>query len=226
MPHALKQCVVVGCFPKHFYLCFSIFVLFSYIPTFLNMFPTILESNLTLLLSAASPRVLLGMCQNYQKYTKPKQIRVCVGTWNVNGGKQFRSIAFRNQTLNDWLLDAPKKAGHPEFQGMLVFIYVHSLVINGINWQREKYINFLSSREFNEKINNSVLVVKRVEIKHSGKGKVSRSTLPGYNAFFQNNYLGNCFPQLRSKRAKWSILGDMVHAEHETNALMRKQNLS
>ncbi|CAJ1063875.1 synaptojanin-1 isoform X3 [Xyrichtys novacula] len=64
----------------------------------------------------ASPRVLLGMCQNYQKYTRPKQIRVCVGTWNVNGGKQFRSIAFRNQTLNDWLLDAPKKAGHPEFQ--------------------------------------------------------------------------------------------------------------
>uniref|UniRef100_A0AAY4E882 Synaptojanin-1 n=1 Tax=Denticeps clupeoides TaxID=299321 RepID=A0AAY4E882_9TELE len=64
----------------------------------------------------SSPRVLLGMCQNYQKYTRPKQIRVCVGTWNVNGGKQFRSIAFRNQTLNDWLLDAPKKAGLPDFQ--------------------------------------------------------------------------------------------------------------
>ncbi|KAK5611653.1 Synaptojanin-1 [Crenichthys baileyi] len=64
----------------------------------------------------ASPRVLLGMCQNHHRYTKPKQIRVCVGTWNVNGGKQFRSIAYRNQTLNDWLLDAPKKAGHPEFQ--------------------------------------------------------------------------------------------------------------
>ncbi|XP_015235267.1 PREDICTED: synaptojanin-1 isoform X9 [Cyprinodon variegatus] len=67
-------------------------------------------------LQSASPRVLLGMCQNHHKYTKPKQIRVCVGTWNVNGGKQFRSIAFRNQTLNDWLLDAPKKAGLPEFQ--------------------------------------------------------------------------------------------------------------
>uniref|UniRef100_A0A3B4HAL4 Synaptojanin-1 n=1 Tax=Pundamilia nyererei TaxID=303518 RepID=A0A3B4HAL4_9CICH len=64
----------------------------------------------------SSPRVLLGMCQNYHKYTRPKQIRVCIGTWNVNGGKQFRSIAFRNQTLNDWLLDAPKNAGHPEFQ--------------------------------------------------------------------------------------------------------------
>ncbi|XP_058483071.1 synaptojanin-1 isoform X12 [Solea solea] len=67
-------------------------------------------------LQSASPRVLLGMCQNYQKYTRPKQIRVCVGTWNVNGGKQFRSIAFRNQTLNDWLLDAPKKADYVEFQ--------------------------------------------------------------------------------------------------------------
>ncbi|XP_061659106.1 synaptojanin-1 [Syngnathoides biaculeatus] len=65
----------------------------------------------------ASPRVLLGMCQNHRKYTRPKQIRVCVGTWNVNGGKQFRSIAFRNQTLNDWLLDAPKIAGHPDFVG-------------------------------------------------------------------------------------------------------------
>ncbi|XP_053703394.1 synaptojanin-1 isoform X3 [Synchiropus splendidus] len=68
-------------------------------------------------LQSASPRVLLGMCQNFHKYTRPKQIRVCVGTWNVNGGKQFRSIAFRNQTLNDWLLDAPVKAGLPEFQG-------------------------------------------------------------------------------------------------------------
>uniref|UniRef100_A0A671RJ75 Synaptojanin-1 n=1 Tax=Sinocyclocheilus anshuiensis TaxID=1608454 RepID=A0A671RJ75_9TELE len=68
------------------------------------------------ILQSASPRVLLGMCQNHFKYTRPKKIRVCVGTWNVNGGKQFRSIAFRNHTLNDWLMDAPKKAGHPEFQ--------------------------------------------------------------------------------------------------------------
>ncbi|XP_048035136.1 synaptojanin-1 isoform X6 [Megalobrama amblycephala] len=68
------------------------------------------------ILQSASPRVLLGMCQNHYKYTRPKKIRVCVGTWNVNGGKQFRSIAFRNHTLNDWLLDAPKKARHPEFQ--------------------------------------------------------------------------------------------------------------
>nr|XP_030120647.1 synaptojanin-1 isoform X3 [Taeniopygia guttata] len=64
----------------------------------------------------ASVKVLKSMCENFYKYAKPKKIRVCVGTWNVNGGKQFRSIAFRNQTLTDWLLDAPKLAGIPEFQ--------------------------------------------------------------------------------------------------------------
>uniref|UniRef100_A0A803VZX0 Synaptojanin-1 n=1 Tax=Ficedula albicollis TaxID=59894 RepID=A0A803VZX0_FICAL len=66
--------------------------------------------------SAASVKVLKSMCENFYKYAKPKKIRVCVGTWNVNGGKQFRSIAFRNQTLTDWLLDAPKLAGIHEFQ--------------------------------------------------------------------------------------------------------------
>lgn len=64
------------------------------------------------------------MCENFYKYSKPKKIRVCVGTWNVNGGKQFRSIAFKNQTLTDWLLDAPKLAGIQEFQGWLLIIKV------------------------------------------------------------------------------------------------------
>ncbi|KAK2089546.1 Synaptojanin-1 [Saguinus oedipus] len=63
-----------------------------------------------------SSKVLKSMCENFYKYSKPKKIRVCVGTWNVNGGKQFRSIAFKNQTLTDWLLDAPKLAGIQEFQ--------------------------------------------------------------------------------------------------------------
>ncbi|XP_072471178.1 synaptojanin-1 isoform X8 [Notamacropus eugenii] len=64
----------------------------------------------------ASSKVLKSMCENFYKYSKPKKIRVCIGTWNVNGGKQFRSIAFKNQTLTDWLLDAPKLAGIQEFQ--------------------------------------------------------------------------------------------------------------
>lgn len=72
--------------------------------------------------SLASSKVLKSMCENFYKYSKPKKIRVCVGTWNVNGGKQFRSIAFKNQTLTDWLLDAPKLAGIQEFQGELFII--------------------------------------------------------------------------------------------------------
>ncbi|XP_039175203.1 synaptojanin-1 isoform X3 [Crotalus tigris] len=64
----------------------------------------------------ASAKILKSMCENFYKYSKPKKIRICVGTWNVNGGKQFRSIAFRNQTLTDWLLDAPKIACISEFQ--------------------------------------------------------------------------------------------------------------
>ncbi|KAG5837500.1 hypothetical protein ANANG_G00239930 [Anguilla anguilla] len=65
----------------------------------------------------ASPRVLLGMCQNHHRYTRPKQVRVCVGTWNVNGGKQIRSVDYRRHSLDLWLLDAPRKAGVPGFQG-------------------------------------------------------------------------------------------------------------
>nr|XP_047927317.1 synaptojanin-1 isoform X6 [Anser cygnoides] len=67
-------------------------------------------------LQSASVKVLKSMCENFYKYAKPKKVRVCVGTWNVNGGKQFRSIAFKNQTLTDWLLDAPNIAGIHEFQ--------------------------------------------------------------------------------------------------------------
>lgn len=127
---------------------FGMFFLFSYIlfpflftlscRMYTNKF--IFHSNPSLLTPTASPRVLLGMCQNYQKYTKPKQIRVGVGTWNVNGGKQFRSIAFRNQTLNDWLLDAPKKAGHPEFQGlfMCLYLYTGNVILMFVFWGYER----------------------------------------------------------------------------------------
>lgn len=34
------------------------------------------------------------------------QIRVAVGTYNVNGGKQFRSVVYKDLSLSDWLLDS------------------------------------------------------------------------------------------------------------------------
>jgi len=47
------------------------------------------------------------MIQSYADYTRPEILRVSVGTWNVNGGKHFRSIAFKHEHITDWLLDLP-----------------------------------------------------------------------------------------------------------------------
>ena len=35
-------------------------------------------------------------------------LRVAVGTYNINGGKHFRSIVYKDVSLSDWLLDAHK----------------------------------------------------------------------------------------------------------------------
>jgi len=45
---------------------------------------------------------------NYKEYTYTSPIRISMGTWNVNGGKHFRSIAFKHEHITDWLLDLPK----------------------------------------------------------------------------------------------------------------------
>ncbi|XP_053385173.1 synaptojanin-1-like [Mercenaria mercenaria] len=64
----------------------------------------------------ASPIVLHGIVNRYREYVDTSTLRVCIGTWNVNGGKHFRSIAFKHQSMNDWLLDAPKiiSQSHPD----------------------------------------------------------------------------------------------------------------
>ncbi|KAI8520793.1 Synaptojanin-1 [Branchiostoma belcheri] len=56
----------------------------------------------------SSPSVLMSMVERHEDYTVPETVRVCVGTWNVNGGKHFRSIAYKHQSMTDWLLDNPK----------------------------------------------------------------------------------------------------------------------
>ena len=59
---------------------------------------------------AAQANLLRAMCVAQDEYTSPRTLRVCVGTYNVNGGKHFRSVAYKNQNLADWLLDAPRIA--------------------------------------------------------------------------------------------------------------------
>lgn len=51
------------------------------------------------------------MCDRWKDYSNPEKLRVAVGTWNVNGGTRIRSIALKNQSLSDWLLDGPKITG-------------------------------------------------------------------------------------------------------------------
>lgn len=58
--------------------------------------------------SVASPIILRELCDRHLEYTTWSNIRICVGTWNVNGGKHFRSIAHKHQTMHDWLLDFHK----------------------------------------------------------------------------------------------------------------------
>lgn len=44
------------------------------------------------------------------EFTNSHNFRVFVGTWNVNGGKQFRSVIKKHASITDWLLDLPKSS--------------------------------------------------------------------------------------------------------------------
>lgn len=59
---------------------------------------------------SAPTTVLREMCKRYSEYVRPKDIRVAVGTYNVNGGKHFRSVAYKDVSLSDWLLDSHQLA--------------------------------------------------------------------------------------------------------------------
>ncbi len=50
------------------------------------------------------------MVKRWEDYTVPKPLTVIVGTYNVNGGKHFRSVVYKDLSLSDWLLDAAKIA--------------------------------------------------------------------------------------------------------------------
>lgn len=52
------------------------------------------------------------MCRRYAEYVTPHELRITVGTYNVNGGKHFRSVAYKDVSLADWLLDAHAPTGN------------------------------------------------------------------------------------------------------------------
>lgn len=52
-----------------------------------------------------------AVVDRWSEFTSSEKLRVCIGTWNVNGGKHVRSIALKNQSTTDWLLDGPTISG-------------------------------------------------------------------------------------------------------------------
>ena len=64
-----------------------------------------------------TPRILRAMSERQAEFTNFKPVRVAVGTWNVNGGKQFRSNLLGTAELAGWLLDAPMFSGVSGSQG-------------------------------------------------------------------------------------------------------------
>nr|KAF6463282.1 synaptojanin 2 [Molossus molossus] len=58
-----------------------------------------------------TPRILRAMWERQSEFTSYKRIRIAMGTWNVNGGKQFRSNLLGTAELADWLLDSPRPSG-------------------------------------------------------------------------------------------------------------------
>ncbi|NXN88090.1 SYNJ2 protein, partial [Bombycilla garrulus] len=63
-----------------------------------------------------TPSILKAMSERQFEFTSSKRVRIAMGTWNVNGGKQFRSNILGTSELTDWLLDSPKLSGVSEFQ--------------------------------------------------------------------------------------------------------------
>ncbi|XP_075677647.1 synaptojanin [Dermatophagoides pteronyssinus] len=54
--------------------------------------------------------LLMSIYDRHFEYTNIMEIRVAVGTWNVNGGKHFNSIIYKkSDPLSDWLLDYNRK---------------------------------------------------------------------------------------------------------------------
>ncbi len=54
----------------------------------------------------APTTILREMCMRSNEYTSTSELRVAIGTYNVNGGKHFRSVVYKDLSLIDWL--APK----------------------------------------------------------------------------------------------------------------------
>ena len=55
-------------------------------------------------LAQAPPALQKTICEKWTEFCGHKPLRVAVGNYNINGGKHFRSVAYKDMSLDDWLL--------------------------------------------------------------------------------------------------------------------------
>ena len=58
---------------------------------------------------AAPVPLCQSVIKRIEEFSHDEQLRVAVGTYNINGGKHFRSVVYKNVSLDDWLIDPHKQ---------------------------------------------------------------------------------------------------------------------
>lgn len=80
--------------------------------------------------------MLRELCKRSTEYTSPVELRIGVGTYNVNGGKHFRSVVYKDLSLSDWLLDSHKMARsrckHFGFAKLPFFVIVYFRLVSAL----------------------------------------------------------------------------------------------
>ena len=64
----------------------------------------IFKIELVIFIFSAPIALQRSICENWSKFSKHYPLRVAVGNYNINGGKHFRSVVFKDKSLDDWLL--------------------------------------------------------------------------------------------------------------------------
>ena len=62
------------------------------------------------------------LCKNWSNYTQSGSLRVAVGTYNINGGKHFRSVVYKNVSFDDWLLDSWKSNNNGKIEKLMQYL--------------------------------------------------------------------------------------------------------
>ena len=88
------------------------------------------------------------LCQSVIKrlddFSSDETLRVAVGTYNINGGKHFRSVVYKNVSLDDWLIDPHKQNNESRFLfrkklNFFTFLYMHLNSISSCwHWRTEQ----------------------------------------------------------------------------------------